>query len=371
MKKLKEALKQSRTATPQKRIEIRRGMTLRRTQGGIPVVDLHYSVIPERDPEINPTWKEQERRKYTSQAAWDREQEIVDEAGGGELVFADTLVEHWNKIVIQDPRWRPDPRWCCEAGFDHGRASPTCLLRCYVDYQGVLYFAGEYYQPGMEIWQHAQNLRQMADITKIRVCSADPSIFPLNAQANVPTRPQERAKSINEIYVENGIELFSPFQGDHSDISFAARLLMHWSNLDRREPTVKIVCHNYVERPEYGLHNWSCPNLLWELMRTRRDKLTAQQLLRRNVSEAIVQKDDHARDSMKYVLLSHPEPTPKSNEEIIAEHIKPLAEARDLTSARIRAQQKREALDEDRDPDDWSQPFPGLHIPQGWPRRRR
>src|SRR5215471_19998875 len=71
----------------------------------------HYSADPERDPQIHPEWKQKERRTYSSQAAWDREQEMVDEAGGGELVFADTLVTYWNKIVITDPGWRPSPHW--------------------------------------------------------------------------------------------------------------------------------------------------------------------------------------------------------------------------------------------------------------------
>ena len=64
---------------------------------------LHYSVHPERNPELNPDWKKTERKKYTSQADWDREQDIRDEAGGGELVFASTLIAYWNKIVITDP----------------------------------------------------------------------------------------------------------------------------------------------------------------------------------------------------------------------------------------------------------------------------
>ena len=38
------------------------------------------------------------RRTCASQSEWDREQEIIDEAGGGELVFADTLVTYWDKI---------------------------------------------------------------------------------------------------------------------------------------------------------------------------------------------------------------------------------------------------------------------------------
>jgi hypothetical protein len=68
-------------------------------------------------------------------------------------------------------------------------------------------------------------------------------------------------------------------------------------------------------------------------------KLTAQQLLSRNAAEAIVDKDNHARDAMKYVLMSHPEPTGKSMQQRAAEAVKPLAQQGDLTSALIRHQQ--------------------------------
>jgi len=94
---------------PQFPINLRRGVSFRRSKGNIPVLRFHYACHPERNPDRHPEWLAAERRKYTSQASWDREQEIVDEAGGGELVFADTLLNHWNKIVITDPAWRPDP----------------------------------------------------------------------------------------------------------------------------------------------------------------------------------------------------------------------------------------------------------------------
>jgi hypothetical protein len=138
----------------------------------------------------------------------------------------------------------------------------------------------------------------MADIRKVAACYADPSIFDANFQQSQQNgRPQERAKSVNELYIEHYIGLFSPFAMDRSDVSFAARLMSHWANLDEREPTVKIVCRNYAEKPQPGLHNWDSPNLLWELLRTRRVKLSAQQLLSRNAAEAILDKDNHARDA--------------------------------------------------------------------------
>ncbi len=232
------ALQKSKKVGPQTSVAVRRGLEIRRTAGGILVIRHHYTADPSRDPELNPQWKAEQRKVYTSQAAWDREMEIMDQAGGGELVFADTLVTHWAKIVVEDPGWRPDPHWRVEGGFDHGKTNPTCLLRCYVDYAGTLWFAGEFYMPGQEVWQNAPALREMPDIRKLSVTYADPTIFDTTMQQSnrnqpsVPGRAAERAKSINELYIEEGIELFSPFYGDRSDISFAARLMMHWANLE-------------------------------------------------------------------------------------------------------------------------------------------
>lgn len=75
------------------------------------------------------------------------------------------------------------------------------------------------------------------------------------------------------------------------------------------EPTLKIVCPYDYSRKRFGLFPNGCPNLLWELMRTRREQLSAQQLMRKNPSEAIVDKDNHLRDALKYVLLSLPGPS--------------------------------------------------------------
>ena len=348
--KVAQALERTKSLPPQTPVTVRRGLQIKRNASGIPIVRVHYSAHPERDPDTHPEWKQQERQTYTSQAAWDREQEIIDEAGGGELVFADALRTYWNKIVISNPEWRPDKHWRIEAGFDHGKTNPTAFLRAYIDHEGTIIFCGEYYMPGLEVWQHAPALKEMEDIRRISAAYGDPTIFDATMQqSNQTTQPgkaAERAKSINDLYIEQGIELFSPFYEDRSDISFAGRLMMHWANLDKREPTVKIVCRNYAEKPQPGLHNWDCPNLLWELMRTRRQKLTAQQLLTRNATEAIVDKDNHARDACKYVVMSHPEPTVKTFRERAQEVTQPLAEAGDLTSAYIRYKQM-EAEEED------------------------
>ncbi len=110
---------------------------------------------------------------------------------------------------------------------------------------------------------------------------------------------------------------------------------MHWANLDEREPTIKIVCRSYSERPQPGLHNWDCPNLLWELMRTRREKLSAQQLLTRNVSEGMVGKDNHATATCKYIVMSHPESSKKPYVTRVTERFEKVCKDKPPTEAML------------------------------------
>ena len=64
-----------------------------------------------------------------------------------------------------------------------------------------------------------------------------------------------------------------------------------------------------------------CPNLIWELSRAPREQLSAQQLLTRNVSERVVDKDNH-NDCLKYLVLSLPAPAQTPLEERLAAMVK-------------------------------------------------
>lgn len=326
-----ETIAELRQKTPQTKVQVVRGVGVKLTENGIPVVSLHYSADPERDPEINPDWKTIARKKYSSQAAWDREQEIVDEAGGGELVFAETLRTYWNKIVITDPAWTPDPAWAVMGGFDHGKTNPTAVERCYVDFDGNKYLCGEYYVPGKNVWQHAPEILKMPDLDKMRPCWTDPSVFDQKTQQE----KGKEARAVGDLYAEEGVHVLARFGGNRNDQTFAERVLAHWQNLEEESPKLYIVCRNYSDKPQPGLHPWDCPNLLWELMRTRRKKLTAQQLLTQNPTEEIIDKDNHARDCAKYIIMSLPEPTAVPRQRRIQEAMKPHIEAQDLTNAHL------------------------------------
>ena len=314
--------------------EIIRGLTKRKTSNGITVIRCHYSCDPDRDPAINPQWKEAERKKYSSEGAWQREQEIVHAAGGGERIFADILMRWGDKIII-DPResgFQLAPEWQKIGGFDSGKANPTAVLTGSVDYEGTIYICCEYYQTGLSPREHRPFLQRLHGFLEAEVY-ADPTIFYQNeAQAD------GTFKAIANLYAEEGIECLIPAP-ERNELLGMERILAHWHDLDNREPTLKIVCPRAycdIARPMYGLHNEGCPNLLWELRRARREQSSAAQLVNKNPTEKVVDKDNHLRDCLKYLCLTLPEPSQKTWELRVREAIRPLAEAGDLTSAYVR-----------------------------------
>lgn len=325
---------------PQSVVEITRGLGIRRkapaTIGtkGIAVLTLHYSADPRRDPETpeGAMWVSNERAGYPSQSDWDREMEIDDLAGGGELLLQPLLKAYGNLIVITSERWRPNPRWDCVEGFDHGASNATAMVKQYIDFNGDRYLAGEYYNwrrdprgadPGWsnEIWQNAPLLQQLHDLRKPRWCYADPSIFNQKSQA----QKDGTFQTINTSYRENGIKFLQPYPSTmtRSDESYMTRLREHWGGLDVEGtlPTLYIVCRNETGYRQPGLHLEDCPNLLWEWRRRRRVELTDRQLLTRNQSDQVVQKDNHGSDAHKYCEMPMPRPTAKSPEEIFQESV--------------------------------------------------
>src|SRR5580698_3902056 len=125
------ALKKLDDVPQQTRVEVTRGVTVRRKKNGLTVMSLHYSAIPDRDPETErgAAWFKKENTGYASQAMWKKEQEMDATATGGEAVFNSVLGNPalYQLVVISDPHWFPDPRWDVVGGFDHGVTNATAL----------------------------------------------------------------------------------------------------------------------------------------------------------------------------------------------------------------------------------------------------
>lgn len=355
-----ESLEALNKVKPQIRVPIVPGMSVRKKKDSydtIPVIRIHYSADPDRDPKTKTgqLWRKKKRGEYSSQADWDREMEIIDGAGGGERIYAEILSTHFKKIVITDPTWQPGKTWKLISGFDYGKTNPTSALDARVDHDGKIYFVGEYYQPGKDIGGHAPTLLGWNAFMACEDVMCDPSIF----NKTMEQRDTKKAISVADIYYECGITNLRPFIGNRSDIAFEQRLKMHWNNLDEKEPTIRIWCPGLTEipdRPVYGQHD-GCPSLLWEMSNIRRVKLTATQLMTQNPSEQIVDKDNHAHDAKKYIVMTLPEPTAKTTEQRIQEAIKDRVEVGDVTNAMRIAQDVRQQIAEEEEPASFANRF--------------
>ena len=292
---------------------------------------VHYSAHPDRGPE----WAAEERRKYSSQHKWDREQEIVYEAGAGERIFAEVF-SNWEEKILIDPQesgFQAPENWRRISGFDHGKANPTAALVAAIENDGNIYILSEYYQPGLSPRQHLPHLKDLKGFMG-SVAIADPSIFyKSHAQSGGDY------KAINDLYIQEGIGNLVQAP-DNNEETGMERILNHWLDLDNRQPTLRIVCPRRlrnIEKPIFGVHNEGCPNLVWELRQARREQNSSGQLVDHNPSEKIVDRNNHLRDCLKYLCLFLHEPTPKTPEQQANEAIKDIPLS-DPTSRVIRWQ---------------------------------
>jgi hypothetical protein len=335
MTELEIANKKLDDVPDQTRVEVIRGVTVRRKKNGLTVMSLHYSAIPDRDPETEKgaAWYAKENGGYSSQSMWKKEQEMDAYATGGEAVFGAVLGNPrlYELVVISDPFWYPDPRWDVVAGFDHGVTNATGLLKAYIPREEIdprtgetkpleIYICGEFYRYRTDDWsnnvdENVVEMKQMPDLERARWIKADPSIF-YDAVASDKGAPT----NIYQTYKKNGMWPMSGYEGIRSDVTFVEWIMSDWWKgiAGGRKPRLHIVCRNPSDRPQPGLHPFDCPNLLWEMKRAKRVQMTSRQLLTKNASEALVNKNNHLLDPLKQILGTVRNPTMISSEEIVA-----------------------------------------------------
>ena len=332
---LQSAIRKMDDVPTQTRVEVIRGVTLRRKKNGLTVMSLHYSAIPDRDPETEKgaAWYEKENGGYASQAMWKKEQEMDAYATGGEAVFGSVLNNErlYETVVISDPFWYPDPRWDCVAAFDHGIANATALLKAYIPRESIdpktgttrpleIYLCGEFYRYRSDDWtnnvdENVAEMKKMPDLERARWIKADPSIF-YDAVATDKGAPT----NIYATYKKNGMWPMTSYDGTRSDVSFVEWIMSdYWKGIaNGRKPRLYIVCRNPSDRPQPGLHPFDCPNLIWEMKRAKRVQMTSRQLLTKNASEALVNKNNHMLDCAKMLTGTVRNPTEVPQDEIIA-----------------------------------------------------
>lgn len=170
--------------------------------------------------------------------------------------------------------------------LDHGMNNPTAVYWTAIDAKGVAVTFKEYYQREKTVKEYAADIkrieRELGREPDLRV--ADPSIKRRDAVSGT---------SIHEEYVKNNIV----FTLGNNDVKAG---LIRFRGYLKPSPV------------NAGLPMWritaDCPKAIWELKKYRY-KVYAQKKLQyeNNAQEEPQKKDDHACDSLRYMIMTRPD----------------------------------------------------------------
>lgn len=284
--------------------ELCHGLTERKlARNGFVVLRLHYSADPEkRDPE----WIRVQREGMT-EAQWQQEFEINWEAYSGIPALPRFTV--YRDTITITPFRIPDT-WPRYAAADYGYRNPYCCLFFATGPDGESYCYWEHYRPG-PLEMHVEAIKRHPDFWKLRAFILDQSCWAATQQAGAVVR------SIAELHQDAGIY---PIPSDKvRDPVKIAAYDKAWAGVERGDP------------PQFYIFR-TCHNLIRELPAIRWAEFTAVQQQTRDLSETLVDKDNHAFDAAAYFLLLRQNTEPrmaspiKSKEEALREFRRDLQE---------------------------------------------
>lgn len=285
-----------RDGTPNKK-----GLRMRVTSGGMPVVKLHYAADARKNPETpqGRRWLLREADKYAGgveNTDWRREMEIEYLAGAGSKLFpAWSEWQYKSEIIVDDDIDLTDAK--IYGSYDHGFANPACYLVHAVYPDGLKRTIWEFYAAEVPAHQVAEvilghdtvlsNGRQFqgnpyAGQEVMRIC--DPEI-----DRRTQAMYDGGMKRVIEIFIKAGVHFSKGSRGD--DVTVASWLAGNlW--LNPLEPMYQI-CRG-------------CTNLIYELGQLQRQRFRGLHATQKNLPEKIIDKDNHAWDALKYFLLRFP-----------------------------------------------------------------
>lgn len=179
----------------------------------------------------------------------------------------------------------PPPGWLKFNGMDHGTTNPTCWLWACVDSQGRILIYDEYYIGGKIIQEHALEVHKKNHLHGYPAYNVgDPSIWSKDAITGT---------SIGIEYYENGLIIVPGVNDVLAGIDRVKKKFKGFSPAkNHRQLYITRNCVNLIW--ELRKYSWA----IWQHKRTEKDK---------NKKEEPKKKDDHACDTLKYLVASRPE----------------------------------------------------------------
>lgn len=287
--------------------EVIRGVKMWKNKNGFVTFMLHYTADPDKDPDRDGlTWFKKER-EGALKALWKKEYEIDFSTKSGKLIYGKEYCDFEPQIHLIESFELPEP-YELILGLDFGQRNPTCALVAAWTTQQKLYIIDEYYEPALPSQSSKKifakfdyllggkenldnkSIGQKRDIlnTYFQLRVIDPTTSHKNRSKIM--EGEEIPYSILEEFYDNGIE----FELGNNDVKAGINRVREYFQLNNQKEA-----HLYIFKDK-------CPNLCTELLNYRYKELTEFQEKTRNQSEDPVKKDDHAVDTLRYIIMTRP-----------------------------------------------------------------
>lgn len=278
--------------------EISRGLSLDRVGDGPALLRLHYRADPSKDPNTisGKKWRENASRDYPDggieSPGWRREMEMDASAGSGELALP--FMDRMSPIIVL-PSYYPAPTDTLFGGLDVGRNNPTAFLIAALTKENVFVFFYEWYAKHVLLDEMAREIKRCAWYDRLEQIACDPSIWDKN-QYKKDTMTSLAAMLQDDVPPVDRLDKIIRAHG-RSDMQYVQKFSMMALN------KLRLADGTEVNDPKVMISESGCPNLLREKKGLRYRDVVGD----RNNSEKLVDKDNHAVDAAKYIILSHPE----------------------------------------------------------------
>jgi hypothetical protein len=268
---------------PLQKYDLCEGLSFKRNaRNGFACMFLHYTADPEKR---SAEWKKQ-AQLGVSHADWQQEMEGDFDAKAGQPALPE--FEEFFSVLTCSPIHIPD-HWPRFATADYGATSPYCCLFHAVRPDGTVITYWEHYGV-LTLPEHLQIITAHPDFGKLYAYILDRSCFRQDQQhtTTVEGQTQHMLRSVADLHHEHGVfPMPAAVVQDHVKIAAFHR---HWFPIKVNKNPTWLISH-------------VCVSLIKELPGIRWADVPDHLADVRNVSQKLIDKDNHAFDSIAYAML--------------------------------------------------------------------
>jgi hypothetical protein len=280
----------------------------------LPILMLHYTADPAKDPERDGAeWIEQEHIGQ-SKAKWNQEMEIDFTQKSGKLIYGTDFCDYNPQMGYRNPHWIEPFEWEEPVemilALDYGQRHPTCALVGIWTKQEELFIVDEYYKPNLPshssrgmfskfAYLLGEDYKSILHLTtkqrrdraneRFAIKVIDPSTLAKNRSKII--EGEEVPYSVHEDFYDSGWD----FEKADNDVDAGITRVREYMNINP-----------LTGRPRVMFFKGKCDNLQRELENYHYKVYTEEQLKTRSESEEPVKKDDDAVDALKYLIMTRP-----------------------------------------------------------------